>query len=93
MKKNFIFKRVLTLVLAVMMLVTAAPVSLLAETTKPVLNYDNLSNDTQKIVNNKIPVKPAKPDEGKTAEDLIKNPAQPAIYTLRTDYKVQRGEK
>ena len=31
MKKKFIFKRVLTLVLAVMMLVTAAPVNLLAE--------------------------------------------------------------
>ena len=82
---KFVFKRILTLVLAVMMLVTAAPVNLLAQ-----LNYDNLSNDEEKIVNNELAVKPAKPKAGETAEDLIKNPAQPAIYTLRTDYVVNR---
>ena len=94
MKKNFIFKRVLTLVLAVMMLVTAMPVNLLAQddSIKPA-DYNNIDNDKAKIVNNKVPVKPAKPEAGKTATDLIKNPDQPAIYTLRTDYKVQRGEK
>ena len=37
-----------------------------------------------------IPVVPTKPEEGKTAADLVKNPDQPDIYTLRTDYKVQR---
>ena len=42
---------------------------------------------------NKLDVKPAKPADGETAEKLIENPAQPEIYTLRTDYKVQRGEK
>ena len=94
MKKNFIFKRVLTLVLAVMMLVTAMPVNLLAQddSIKPA-DYNNIDNDKAKIVNNKVPVKPAKPEAGKTAKDLIKNPDQPAIYTLRTDFKVQRGEK
>ena len=94
MKKNFIFKRVLTLVLAVMMLVTAMPVNLLAQddSIKPA-DYNNIDNDKAKIVNNKVPVKPAKPEAGKTAKDIIKNPDQPAIYTLRTDYKVQRGEK
>lgn len=94
MKTKFVFKRVLTLVLAVMMLVTAAPVNLLAQddSIKPA-DYNNIDNDKAKIVNNKVPVKPAKPEAGKTAEDLIKNPDQPAIYTLRTDYKVQRGEK
>ncbi len=86
MKKNFIFKRVLTLVLAVMMLVTAAPVGLLAKGEPTIF-------DNSKIVNNKVPVKVAKPAEGQTAKDLIKNPDQPAIYTLRTDFKVQRGEK
>ncbi|WP_311482349.1 InlB B-repeat-containing protein [uncultured Anaerococcus sp.] len=40
-----------------------------------------------------IEVKPVKPDNGKSAADLIKNPDQPAIYTLRTDYLVQRGEE
>ena len=49
------------------------------------VNYDNV-----KVVNKIDPVKPAKTDN---AEKFIKNPAQPAIYTLRTDFKVQRGEK
>ena len=87
---NFKFKRLLTLVIAAMMLVTAMPVGLLAETK---YNYNDLISDKAKIINkDKPPVKPAKPETGQTAEQLIKNPAQPAIYTLRTDYKVQRGE-
>ena len=88
MKRNFRFKRLLTLVLAVMMLVTAMPVGLLAKTD---YNYEKLEKNKSEIINeNKLPVLPAKTDN---AADLIKNPAQPAIYTLRTDYKVQRGEK
>lgn len=55
--------------------------------------HNNLSNNKSEIINNETPVKVAKPEAGKTAADLIKNPDQPAIYTLRTDYKVQRGEK
>ena len=87
---NFKFKRLLTLVIAAMMLVTAMPVGLLAETK---YNYNDLISDKAKIINkDKPPVKPAKPETGQTAEQLIKNPAQPEIYTLRTDYKVQRGE-
>ena len=58
------------------------------------VNYDNLAGDKAEIINKeKLPLKPAKPEEGKTAADLIKNPDQPEIYTLRTDYKVQRGDK
>ena len=88
MKRNFRFKRLLTLVLAVMMLVTAMPVGLLAETD---YNYDKLQKNKSDIINqDKLPVLPAKTDN---AADLIKNPAQPAIYTYRTEYKVQRGEK
>ena len=45
----------------------------------------------QIIINNKTPVTVAKPKG--TAAELIKDPDQPAIYTLRTDFKVQRGEK
>lgn len=52
-------------------------------------SYENLTKDKDKIINGKD-VNPAKTDK---AEDLIKNPKQPAIYTLRTDYKVQRGDK
>ena len=80
-------KRALTLFLAIVMILTSLPLDVLAQKNAN-SDYDNV-----KIVNNKVPVKPAKPEEGKTAADLIENPKQPAIYTLRTDYKVQRGEK
>ena len=80
-------KRALTLFLAIVMILTSLPLDVLAQKNAN-SDYDNV-----KIVNNKVPVKPAKPEEGKTAVDLIENPKQPAIYTLRTDYKVQRGEK
>ena len=83
-------RSLISFVLAVMMIVTSMPVGLLAEVN---YNYNNLTDNKSEIVNNKVPVKVAKPEAGKTAGDLIKNPDQPAIYTLRTDYKVQRGEK
>lgn len=54
--------------------------------------YNDLTKDKNNIIS-KEPVKPAKLENGQTAEGLIKNPDQPAIYTLRTDYKVQKGEK
>ena len=81
-------KRVFLFMLSALMLFTSLPLSVFAK-----VNYDNLTDNKSEIVNNKVPVKVAKPDKGKTATDLITNPDQPAIYTLRTDYKVQRGEK
>ncbi len=84
--KNYL-KRTTTFILALLMLLSV-PLQAFAE-----VNYDNLAGDKAKIINELKPVKPAKPEAGKTAEDLIKNPEQPAIYTLRTDYKVQRGDK
>ena len=103
MKKNFIFKRVLTLVLAVMMLVTAAPVNLLAEPggasgskkpyeivfdDKSVVRMEDYLNKSDK---DGLAINPAKLEKGQTAAELIKNPAQPDIYTMRADYKVKRG--
>lgn len=79
-------KRLLTLFLAVIMIITSLPLDVLAKVT-----HD--SNKADIINQDKPPVKVAKPAEGQTAKDLVANPAQPAIYTLRTDYKVQRGEK
>ena len=73
-----------TLILA---MVLSGPASAFAQ-----VNHADLSKDRAEIINKK-PVTPAKPAEGQTAADLIKNPDQPAIYTLRTDYKVQKGEK
>ena len=71
------------------MILTSMPVHLLAANDY----HDNLSNNKSEIINNKTPVKVAKPGEEETAKKLIENPEQPAIYTLRKDYKVQRGEK
>lgn len=71
------------------MILTSMPVHLLAAN----VDRNNSSNNRSEIINNEIPVKVAKPEEGKTAAKLIENPKQPAIYTLRKDYKVQRGEK
>lgn len=75
--------------MTMIMILTSMPVHLLAAN----VDHNNLSNNKSKIINNQTPVKVAKPEDGKTAADLIKNPDQPAIYTLRTDYKVQRGDK
>ena len=82
-------RRFLCFLMTMIMILTSMPVHLLAAN----VDHDNLSNNRSEIINNKTPVMVAKPKAGNTAEDLIKNPKQPAIYTLRTDYKVQRGEK
>ena len=42
------------------------------------------------VAGSNIPVKPVKPGDKETAESLTENPNQPDIYTLRTDYKVER---
>lgn len=84
-------RKFLTLVLAAMMIVTSLPVGLLAQ-NEPVKPADYNNVGTEQINKSGLDVKVAKPAEGQTAEQLIANPAQPAIYTLRTDYKVQRGE-
>ena len=87
--KTFKMRKFLTLVLAAMMIMTSLPVGLLAETK---YNYNDLISDKAKIINkDKPPVKPAKPETGQTAEQLIKNPDQPEIYTLRTDYMVKKN--
>ncbi len=89
--KTFKMRKFLTLVLAAMMIVTSLPVGLLAQ-NEPVKPADYNNVGTEQINKSGLDVKVAKPAEGQTAEQLIANPAQPAIYTLRTDYKVQRGE-
>ncbi|WP_108831277.1 InlB B-repeat-containing protein [Aedoeadaptatus coli] len=72
-----------TLILA---MVLSGPASAFAQ-----VNHADLSKDKAEIINKKS-VTPAKLEEGQTAEKLITNPAQPKIYTLRTDYKVQNGD-
>lgn len=74
-----------TLILA---MVLSGPASAFAQ-----VNHADLTKDRAEIINNKKPVTPAKLEGGQTAAELIKNPEQPKIYTLRTDYRVKRGEK
>ena len=80
---NNFLRRTTTLLLAFLMLM-AVPLQAYAQ-----VNHNDLSKDKNKIINeSENPVKPAKLKANQTAEDLIKNPDQPAIYTLRTDFKV-----
>ena len=83
-------RRFICFSITMIMILTSMPVHLLAAN----VDHNNLSDNKSEIINNnKTPVKVAKLEAGNTAADLIKNPDKPAIYTLRTDYKVQRGEK
>ena len=74
----------------VLTMILPGPMTIFAQ--KDQAYYNDLTKDKNNIIS-KEPAKPAKLESGQTAEELIKNPAQPGIYTLRTDYKVQRGEK
>ena len=81
-------RRFLCFSIAVIMILTSMPVhSLAAE-----VNYNDLSYNKNKIINNKTPVTVAKLKESEKAKDLIENPAQPDIYTLRTDFRAEKGE-
>ncbi len=66
----------------VLTMILPGPMTIFAQ-----VNYQKLDRDKDSIINGKTPVQPAKPD-GQSAADLIKNPDQPDIYTLRTDFKV-----
>ncbi len=98
MNKNFL-KRIISFVLAAMMILTSLPINTFAETGEPntgntekkTMNYDETPIGKEQI-NGGLKVKVAKPADGKTAKELVKNPDMPKLYTLRADYKVQRGD-
>ena len=104
MKTKFVFKRVLTLVLAVMMLVTAMPVGVLADpgaagtqNKKKYTDDDYSITYNDKIIRkadyiNKVDNLPIEPVKTKNAETLVKYPKQPERYTVRADFKVERGD-
>ena len=79
-------RRSLALLMALIMVVTMLPLHAFAND----FLYDNMDKEKSGFIN-ELPVAPAKPEEGKTATDLIKNPDMPEIYTLRTDYKVRKN--
>ncbi len=91
-----ISKRLLTLFLAVIMLITSLPLDVLAETNTKKINYDeNPISDSgfkEGYINNKdIDVKIAKPENG--TKEFIDGPVIPDIYTLKVEYKIQRGDR
>ena len=104
MKTKFTFKRALTLVLAVMMLVTAMPVGVLAEPgaggtqdEKKYTDDDYSITYNDKIIRkadyiNKVENLPIEPKKTENAGNLIKNPDMPKLYTVHSDFKVQRGD-
>ena len=85
--KTFKMKKFLTLVLAAMMLITSVPVNVFAESK----NYDKTAITSVQDLNKK-PLTVAQ-TKGKPAEDIIKNPDMPKLYTMRADYKVPRNDE
>ena len=85
--KTFKMKKFLTLVLAAMMLITSVPVNVFAESK----NYDKTAITSVQDLNIK-PLTVAQ-TKGKPAEDIIKNPDMPNLYTMRADYKVPRNDE
>ena len=85
--KTFKMKKFLTLVLVAMMLITSVPVNVLAEGK----NYDKTAIASVQDLN-KTPLTVAQTN-GKPAEDIIKNPDMPKLYTMRADYKVPRNDE
>ena len=53
---------------------------------------DEKSDSTSSYLNS-LPTDTLTPEPGKTSEDAIKNPKQPDIYTLWTNYKAEKGEE
>ena len=89
-------KRIITLILAVMMIITSLPLQVYAETKDKKINYDeNPISDSgfkEGYINNKnIDVKIAKPENG--TKEFIEGPNIPDIYTLKVEYKIQRGDR
>lgn len=75
--KSFI-KKIFAIMLAMAMVIPTPLGTMAAETSK----YAD-----------KIEANPVKLQEGQTVEEFIKNPKQPDLYTLRSDYNVERDGK
>ena len=86
-KLQSFFKRGICGLLAFMMLITAFPLQALAAD----LNYDKTKITSQQNLN-KEPVTVMQ-TKGKTAEEVVKNPDMPKLYTMRADYKLPRNDE
>ena len=88
-KLKGLFKKGLCGLLAIIMLITAFPLQAIAAQ----LNYDDIGGQKSTYINNVDPVTPAVLDGTKSARDYIKDPEMPEIYTLYSDYLVQKDHK
>ena len=86
-KLQSFFKRGICGLLAFMMLITAFPLQALAAD----LNYDKTKITSQQNLN-KEPVTVMQ-TKGKKAEEVVKNPDMPKLYTMRADYKLPRNDE
>ena len=84
--KNFL-KKVCIWVL-VLTMVLPWPAEIFAQ-----VNYKNVGQDKWKYVNKLTPVKPARLKDNETAEVYVKDPEMPKLYTVRSDFLVQRGDE
>ena len=87
--KKELFKRWMSGILAVIMLITAFPLQAIAAK----LDYDDLASQKSTYINKVDPVTPAVLDGTKSAKEYIKDPEMPEIYTLYSDYLVQKDHK
>lgn len=98
MNKNFL-TRIISFVLAAMMILTSLPINTFAEagepntgnTEKKTMNYDNTPIGKEQI-NGGLEVNVAKLKEGEKAAEFIAEPKKPDLHTVRVDYKVKRGD-
>ncbi|MEJ8752550.1 InlB B-repeat-containing protein [Lagierella sp. ICN-221743] len=95
-----IFKRGLSGLLVATMLVTSLPIQSLAQPStennpEKKINYDeNPISDSgfkEGYINKDIDVKVAKPTDG--SKNFIEGPDIPDIYTMRAEYRIQRGDR
>ena len=99
MNKNFL-TRMISFVLAAMMILTSLPINTFAEPvangnqtdSKFEIKYDNGSIVRKEDYINETKNLPVVPKKTDNAGSLIKNPDMPKLYTVHSDFKVQRGD-
>ena len=93
-------KSIISFVLAAMMILTSLPINTFAEPvangnqtdSKFELKYDNGTIVRKEDYINETKNLPVVPKKTENAEELVKNPAMPKLYTVHADFKAQRGD-
>ena len=99
MNKNFL-TRIISFVLAAMMILTSLPINTFAEPvangnqtdSKFEIKYDNGSIVRKEDYINETKNLPVVPKKTENAKKFVANPDMPKLYTVHSDFKVQRGD-